>query len=932
MGWDNQPTGTAILGKTVLKAWCIEGVKNYGLYVVTEAAGFDGILGSGWLEYERAILNQHRKELWILRKGRYTRIKCDDTKPPHRAAVSSTIRMAIEESEPGAKPPRKNGEVVVARASWDDVEAVRRKAEAPTEDYVRSKLPPRLHGWEKAFIPARDPMGGELPDHTPEDTCVELQTEDRNEWPRDRVRPLSETELAGLREILDQLLKKGFIRPSSSPMSSAVRLVRREDKPGLRLTVDYRTLNDITRKDRYPVPLIAETLRQIRKAKKVTKIDVSAAFHRVRIRKGDEWKTAFTTRYGLFEWLVTPFGLTNSPASFQRALNRALHGILYNGACAYADDILIYGESDEELAQREKAVLTVLMKAGLPIDIDKSEFGVTTTRFLGMILHVGEGVEMDPQKASAIRGWKRPETVRELRGFIGLAGYLRPFLPRLAEHTKPLYQLITRMHAPKSRDKLTWDQAAGDAFARIKKLVSTQQGEGGLLRAWDFESPGRVETDASQWAVGGQLLQQREDGMRQPAAFYSHQLTSPECRYTTHDKELLAVIQCLNAWEVELVGCPEITVVTDHRALKSFAKKVKRSDRHLRWKERLADFPGIRWLYRPGKENMIPDALSRKLEDVPSATDRRMTDKTTAIIEPADLPEMEPGSLIAASGITSSMTLWSEAKQGDAELARWTKDVLNKCRQWTEPRPRGVEIADCAATNDELMFRGRIWVPQNERLRTKILEAHHDGLEVGHPGRDGMYASRSQKYFWPGLQEDVRRYIRNCDICGRNRTRRERMGLLLPLPIPETPWAHIAMDYAVQLPKSKSNGTRNILIVVDRLTKEVELIPTATVEASSLAQSFLKRIIARHGYPQSIISDRGAQFTSSFWREICRQTGITLRLSTAYHPQTDGQSERAVQEVKAYLRRAYLPELAYYKWFYAVCSLILRLDLLQTNC
>lgn len=890
VGWDGKAIEKGILGKVVAQVAVGGKSRWYGLWVTEEAAEHDGILGSGWLEYEDVALEVGRKKLWMRRKGDNTPVDCHE--PSHTKGR------------------------LCGKGSWADVRATEEKLRKVSMEEIEKRLPKHLQPFAKAFLPTEDELAGEVPDHSIHDTKIELTTDDLSKLPRERLRPLSEPELAGLRTILDDLLAKGFIRHSSSPYSSAVRLVRRGDKPGYRLTVDYRKLNDHVKKDRYQVPLIPETLRSIRHAKKVSKIDISSAFHRIRLREGDEQYTAFVTRYGLFEWTVTPFGLSNAPACFQRALNRTLEGLLDNGVSAYADDILIYAETDEELQRLEIEVLRRLMKANLPADIRKCEFGVEMTKFLGMILHAGRGAEMDPAKVKAVREWERPKTVREVRSFIGMVNHLRTFLPHLAEHTRPLHSLISRMNKPRSNEKVEWDKAAEQAFATLKNLVTKQQGEGGILRAWEFGKEGRLETDASTWAAGGQLLQKDDNNDWRPVGFCSCQFSGAECNYTTHDKEMLAIIKALRMWEAELLSCEDFEVVTDHRALEQFTTVDKRSERHLRWKDRLAEFPGLRWRYRPGKENVVADALSRKLEDMPKVGDRRLSDRVTSVISPDRLPKEaiaqdQPPKRVAALRGPDRQQLWGQAREQDLDHMRWTLDVDEGKRQWSDPKPPRVEIADCEVIDGVLKRRGRIWAPVDERLRTELLSQFHDPKEAGHPGREAMYASIGREYFWPGLQDDVRRYVRNCDICGRNRQWREKMGLLQPLPIPEQPWLHIAMDYAVQMPeqtpeRQKSRTSlqgRNILIIVDRLTKEVELQVTNTLEAQELAAIFIRNIVARHGWPESIVSDRGSQFTSSFWAEICRQAGTERHLSTAYHPQSDGQSERTVQEVKSYLRK-----------------------------
>ncbi|KAI0992309.1 hypothetical protein K3495_g15877, partial [Podosphaera aphanis] len=298
---------------------------------------------------------------------------------------------------------------------------------------------------------------------------------------------MSRDELLVLRKTLTELLDKGFIRVSNSPAAAPVLFVK---KPGggLRFCVDYRGLNRITRKDRYPLPLIYETLRNISKAKWFTKLDVIAAFHKIRIAEGDEWKTAFRTRYGLYEWLVTPFGLANAPSTFQKYINWTLREYLDNFCSAYVDDILIYSSGSKmEHQEHVRKVLQRLRVAGLQIDIDKCEFETKRTKYLGFIIEAGKGLQMDPEKIEAIKNWEAPTSVKGVRGFLGFANFYRRFIHKFAELAKPLTDL-TRKDC-----KFQWNSDADLAFRKLKEIFISAP----ALGQFDYDKPTRIETDSS---------------------------------------------------------------------------------------------------------------------------------------------------------------------------------------------------------------------------------------------------------------------------------------------------------------------------------------------------------------------------------------------------------------------------------------------------
>ena len=275
---------------------------------------------------------------------------------------------------------------------------------------------------------------------------------------------MSRDELLVLRKTLTDLLDKGFIRVSNSPAAAPVLFVK---KPGggLRFCVDYGGLNKITKKDRYPLPLIYETLRNISKARWFTKLDVIAAFHKIRIAEGDEWKTAFRTRYGLYEWMVTPFGLANAPSTFQKYINWALRDYLDEFCSAYIDDILIYSSGDRKQHEGQvRKVLQRLREAGLQIDIDKCEFEVQSTKYLGFVLEAGKGLRMDPDKVEAIANWEAPTSVKGVRGFLGFANFYRRFIKDFSDLVRPLTELTRKDR------KFSWNLEAEEAFCTLKDI------------------------------------------------------------------------------------------------------------------------------------------------------------------------------------------------------------------------------------------------------------------------------------------------------------------------------------------------------------------------------------------------------------------------------------------------------------------------------
>ncbi|KAI0992287.1 hypothetical protein K3495_g15899, partial [Podosphaera aphanis] len=326
---------------------------------------------------------------------------------------------------------------------------------------------------------------------------------------------MTREELLVLRKTLTELQDKNWIRVSSSPGGAPVLFIK---KPGggLRFCVDYRALNAVTERDRYPLPLIRETMQILSGASWLTKVDVRSAFHRLRIAEGDEWKTAFRTRFGSFEWLVTPFGLAGAPSAFQRWINKVLGDLLGVTCSAYVDDVVIFTDGDlKNHWTKVSQVLQRLQNAGLKLDPKKCEFARKEIKYLGFIVNVNEGIKVDPEKVKAIGTWEAPKNIKGVRSFLGFANFYRTFIPEFAQTSAPL-QSLTKKGTP-----FRWDQEQRESFEGLKSLFSTAP----ILALWNGENPTVLETDASGWATGGCLLQKQPGGQLKPVAYFSKKLS-----------------------------------------------------------------------------------------------------------------------------------------------------------------------------------------------------------------------------------------------------------------------------------------------------------------------------------------------------------------------------------------------------------------------
>ncbi|KAM4061962.1 reverse transcriptase (RNA-dependent DNA polymerase) [Hirsutella rhossiliensis] len=480
------------------------------MYVIDDL-NWDMILGKRWMEDQDVHI--HAKEGYLEIGSSGVQVRDRRRYQPPQLDVSNV--MAATFLAEARRDKRKGGLGVHSVTMADIDKALRPK---PKTD-VMEKLPPQYHKWSRAFS---QQLADQLPPHRP---GVDLKIEVlKDEHGREKPLPwgplysMSREELLVLRKTLTELLDKGFIRVSSSPAAAPVLMVK---KPGggIRFCVDYRA-----------------------KARWFTKVDVIAAFHKIRVAPGDEEKTAFRTRYGSFEWLVVPFGLTGAPAAFQRYINSVLQDYLDDFVSAYIDDVLIFSSGSlQDHRDKVGKVLQRLMDAGLQLDINKSEFEVKAVKYLGFIIEAECGIRVDPEKVEAVKEWTTPTNV-------------------------------------KSDVPFRWDGLCEEAFEKLKDLLITAP----ILAHFHPER-------RPSWK---QTLQD-----------------SPEANYAIHDKELLAILRCLEQWEPELRAVEHFKVLTDHKNLRYFYSERRLTERQVRWSEFLSRFQfELEW--RPGRKGGLPDALS----------------------------------------------------------------------------------------------------------------------------------------------------------------------------------------------------------------------------------------------------------------------------------------------------------------------------------
>jgi hypothetical protein len=553
-----------------------------------------------------------------------------------------------------------------------------------------------------------------------------------------------------IERMVEEMLEVGIIRPSQSSYSALVVMVFKKDS-SWRMCPDYREINKITIKDKFPIPVIDELLDELHGAIYFTKLDLCLGYHQIRMKEEDIPKTAFRTHQGHYEFLVMPFGLTNAPSTFQGLMNSIFKPFLQKFVSVFFDDILIYSKSWEDHVQHVDKVLQLLKEQQLYAKPSKCFFGVKEVEYLGHIVS-HEGVKVEPNKIKAMMDWSIPKTLKNLRGFLGLTGYYHKFVRnygRIAAHLMTLTK----------KDSFSWTPEATKSFEQLKEVMCKAL----VLTTPDFTKTFIVECDASGNGIGVVLMQEGR-----PLAFESRPLKGKDLHKPIYEKEMMAILHALKKWRPYLIG-RHFKVKTDHDSLKYFLEQRLSSEEQQKWVTKILGYDS-EIVYKKGKQNVVADALSRKDEDVEAFL------YAISIIQP--------------DWIIEARDEWKNDKKV------WT--LIQRLQQDSSASDK------FTWKNDSLWYKDRLYLCKNSQLKQKVLLELHTSPVGGHSGFLKTYYRVKKDFFWDGLKTNVQRFVVECLVCQQNKVETIKTpGLLQPLSIPSQRREEVSMDFITGLPKSE---------------------------------------------------------------------------------------------------------------------------------
>ncbi|XP_069840942.1 uncharacterized protein [Dendropsophus ebraccatus] len=734
---------------------------------------------------------------------------------------------------------------------------------------------------------------------------------------KEKHRPIPPANYQQVKKLLKEMKDSNVIQESQSPWAAPIVLVKKKDG-NIRFCVDYRKINTITHKDAYPLPRIEESIAALGSAAYFSTLDLTSGYWQVPMAPEDREKTAFTTPMGLFEFTSMPFGLCNAPATFQRLMERCLGHLNFQSVLLYLDDVIVYSRTYEDHVHHLAEVFQVLIDHGLKIKPSKCHLLKPQVNYLGHVVSA-EGIQPDPEKISAVEHWDTPKTVKEVRSFLGFAGYYRRFIPHFAQVAEPLNELLRGCPRESYNRRLPveWSERQEIAFQTLKRLLTTPP----ILAYPDYNLPFRLYTDASFQGLGA-VLSQVQDGQERVVAYASRSLRGAEKNdnnYSSFKLELLALVWAVTEKFKDYLAATPVTIYTDNNPL-AHLNTARLGALEQRWASRLANFQ-FEIKYRSGKANVNADLLSRlpKGEEAPEDSDW----------EDVEMPPFYQRFATQSAIDAARPETPSPPPRAPQDLARWQTiqeesrilgeiyDYLSTGRvpmRIKRPYP-DVELRRLWRQRKRLFLQKglilrnsldpvsgerchQILIPRRDAKM--VLDAYHD--RSGHFGVHKTEATIRQRFYWIGMRADIENWCAECPACNISKAGgREVRAPLHPITS-HRPNQLVALDH-VKLAPTRC-GYTYALTMVDHYSKWVVVVPVRDLTAKTTALTFYKEYVKHYGCPESLLTDRGPAFESQLFQELCAYHECKKLRTTAYHPQGNGLCEKVNQVFINMLRTA----------------------------
>jgi hypothetical protein len=670
---------------------------------------------------------------------------------------------------------------------------------------------------------------------------------------------------------IDTMMEQGIISPSSSPWASPVILVGKKDGTS-RFCVDYRRLNAVTRKDKYPLPHIQDIFDTVGKGKVFSVLDLRSGYWQLPVAAEDRAKTAFTCHVGQFEYNWVSFGLANGPSFFQRAINGVFKAHLGRFVMIFIDDIVIYSDNEAQHQEHLRQVFRLLSGAGLQIKLSKCTFMQPSVDLLGFRISA-EGITPLEEKTRAISTLPPPKNVKAVRSFLGLANYYRQCVKDYARIAEPIVAL-TRKATP-----WEWTEERQQAFDALKAALVSPA----VMAHPDVDKPYSLFTDACDYSVGAVLVQCDEQGVERPIQYISHQLSGVQRRWATIEKEAYALIYALQKLRPYLLGA-EYTVYTDHKPLRSLFTKEMNNTKIQRWAILLAEY-NAKIEYRAGVHNIRADTLSR----LPSESD--LGEAKVAALKPEGIDEDQ-----LPVDLGDDLDIEQVKADQRVEFADFIAEATDPEGDWNYILYAGVLFSE------RLPYQGaqegpRLLLPQRHQ-KAAMRTAHE---EVGHMSVSKTLKRVTEDNVWPGMRQDIRAFCAACPQCTLFRGNRVNV-LMQDVEVPVGPMQTVHLDFIGPFPESPK-GDKYVLTAIDYLTGWAEAMPTPSQSARAIIDAIALDFFTQHGKPLVFVNDNGQGFGSREWARFLEQSGVELRRSTPAHPQGNAKCERFNRTLKEAMLR-----------------------------